>query len=261
MEAIIARAVQVIVALGGAYLLALWFALVVWTFQDIQRRSRSVIAQIFSTLVVVLFFVPGILIYLILRPRDTLDDTFQRSLEEEYLLQDLEELPLCPSCQRYVNEDFVYCPYCRADLRQPCPGCERLIDLRWEICPYCGIEQYPSEEPGHAATWERPEPAVVNRLVQGARERFSGRWSRLPDDATIAIEQPIGGAGERARTTSEKTNVPEASVWRGHSRSAADDNGSDAFEARWGEPESTAVDPLEETDELPAGVSQPGPRT
>ena len=78
---------------------------------------------------------------------------------------------------------------------------------------------------------------------------------------TIAIEQPIGGAGERARTTSEKTNVPEASVWRGHSRSAADDNGSDAFEARWGEPESTAVDPLEETDELPAGVSQPGPRT
>ncbi|HEX7071487.1 MAG TPA: zinc ribbon domain-containing protein, partial [Rhodothermales bacterium] len=138
MEALLARAVQLLVALGGAYLLALWFALVVWTFQDIQRRSRSVIAQIFSTLVVVLFFIPGVLIYLILRPQDTLDETFQRSLEEEYLLQDLEELALCPSCQRYVQDDFAFCPFCRVELRQPCVSCERLVDLRWQICPYCG---------------------------------------------------------------------------------------------------------------------------
>jgi hypothetical protein len=66
MEAMIARAIQILIALGGAYLITLWFALVVWTFQDIQARSRSVIAQIFSTLVVMIFFLPGLLVYLCL---------------------------------------------------------------------------------------------------------------------------------------------------------------------------------------------------
>jgi RNA polymerase subunit RPABC4/transcription elongation factor Spt4 len=146
MEALIARAVQILIALGGAYVLTLWFALVVWTFQDIQARSRSVVAQIFSTLVVMIFSIPGLLVYLILRPRYTLDDAFQRSLEEEYLMQDLEELPLCPGCQQYVEDEWVYCPNCRTELRDNCVACDQLIDLRWEICPYCGAEQYEDEE-------------------------------------------------------------------------------------------------------------------
>lgn len=142
MEAFIARAFQILIALGGAYILTLWFAIVVWTFQDIQARSRSVVAQIFSTLVVLIFSIPGLLIYMVLRPRYTLDDAFQRSLEEEYLMQDLEELPLCPGCQQYVEDDWVFCPNCRTELRDNCIACDRLIDLRWEICPFCGTEQY-----------------------------------------------------------------------------------------------------------------------
>jgi RNA polymerase subunit RPABC4/transcription elongation factor Spt4 len=157
MEEIIARAVQVLLALGGAYLVALWFVLVVWTFRDIEARSRSVLTQVFSTLLVVLFFVPGVLLYLILRPKETLDAAFQRSLEEEYLLQDLEELPVCRSCQRYVEDDFMLCPHCQTQLREPCTACARLIDMRWTLCPYCGTEQ--AREQGIAA--ERvPEPAV-----------------------------------------------------------------------------------------------------
>jgi RNA polymerase subunit RPABC4/transcription elongation factor Spt4 len=145
MEALIARAVQVLIALGGAYILTLWFAIVVWTFQDIQARSRSVVAQIFSTLVVLIFSIPGLLIYMVLRPRYTLDDAFQRSLEEEYLMQDLEELPLCPGCQQYVEDEWVFCPNCRTELRDNCIACDQLIDLRWEICPFCGTEQYEDE--------------------------------------------------------------------------------------------------------------------
>ncbi len=103
MESVVARGIQVLLALGGAYLLALWFVLVVWTFRDIETRSRSAVTQIFSTLLAVLFYVPGVLLYMILRPKETLDSAFQRSLEEEYLLQDLEELPLCPKCQHYVE--------------------------------------------------------------------------------------------------------------------------------------------------------------
>jgi RNA polymerase subunit RPABC4/transcription elongation factor Spt4 len=166
MEALIARAIQILIALGGAYILTLWFAIVVWTFQDIQSRSRSVVAQIFSTLVVLIFSIPGLLIYMILRPRYTLDDAFQRSLEEEYLMQDLEELPLCPGCQQYVEDDWVFCPNCRTELRDNCIACDQLIDLRWEICPFCGTEQY---EDGDAL----PEPVV--QPIMAPSPQFLGR--------------------------------------------------------------------------------------
>ena len=142
MEATIARVLQVFAALAGAYILALWFALAVWTYRDITSRTTNAVVQVFSTLLVVLFFAPGAVIYLILRPRETLDETFQRSIEEEYLVQDLEEFPLCPSCRRAVRDDFVYCPYCHVELRRACSLCRRVIDLRWEICPYCGVEQF-----------------------------------------------------------------------------------------------------------------------
>jgi RNA polymerase subunit RPABC4/transcription elongation factor Spt4 len=173
LETIAARGVQVLLALGGAYLLALWFVLVVWTFRDIETRSKSVVTQVVSTLLVVLFYVPGVLLYLILRPKETLDASFQRSLEEEYLLQDLEELPLCRTCQHYVEEDFMLCPHCQTQLRDACVACARLVDLRWAVCPYCGTEQNrkPAEESQVAEIGERwVSPAVVRRrlLKRGA---------------------------------------------------------------------------------------------
>jgi RNA polymerase subunit RPABC4/transcription elongation factor Spt4 len=176
MEDVAARAIQVFAALGGAYLVALWFVLVVWTFRDIETRSRSVITQVFSTLLVVLFYVPGVLLYLILRPKETLDAAFQRSLEEEYLLQDLEELPLCRSCQHYVEDDFMICPHCQTHLREACVACTRLVDLRWNVCPYCGAEQTRTKEelgervPQPAARWAAPTVLKRRILRQGPSE-------------------------------------------------------------------------------------------
>jgi len=161
-EALIARIFQLFLALAGAYLLALWFALVVWTYRDITSRSTNAFTQIFSTLVVVLFFVPGAIIYLILRPRETLDESFQRSMEEEYLLQDLDDYPLCPACRRAVRDDFVFCPHCSTELRHACTTCHRLVDMRWEVCPYCGSDQSIELE---------PEPRELIREASSPRGR------------------------------------------------------------------------------------------
>ncbi len=161
-EALIARIFQLFLALAGAYLLALWFALVVWTYRDITSRSTNAFTQIFSTLVVVLFFVPGAIIYLILRPRETLDEAFQRSMEEEYLLQDLDDYPLCPACRRAVRDDFVFCPHCSSELRHACTTCHRLVDMRWEVCPYCGSDQSVELE---------PEPRELIREASSSRVR------------------------------------------------------------------------------------------
>jgi RNA polymerase subunit RPABC4/transcription elongation factor Spt4 len=171
----------------------LWFTLVVWAFRDIESRSRSVVTQVFSTLLVVLFFIPGVLLYLILRPKETLDAAFQRSLEEEYLLQDLEELPLCPKCQHYVEDDFRLCPNCQTSLREACPACARLVDLRWAVCPYCGTDQRRplpeiavQEEP---ARW-LPAGAVRRRL----RPSVEVTHAELPRESVVA--ESANGVGD-----------------------------------------------------------------
>ena len=210
MEEIIARAVQMLLALSGAYLVALWFVLVVWTFRDIETRSRSVVTQIFSTLVVVLFYVPGVLLYMILRPKETLDSAFQRSLEEEYLLQDLEELPLCQSCQRYVEDDFILCPHCHTRLREDCASCGRLVHLRWSLCPYCGADQ--SEKA--AAARERVEvPAARWRSANAPRRRTTPAIVARP--AALAQPQPPALVGtDLTPPVAEELTVPALSVVR-----------------------------------------------
>lgn len=193
-----ARGAQFFLAIGIAYLIALWFALVAWTFRDIESRSRSVFTQVFSTLLVVLFFVPGLLLYLILRPKETLDQVFQRALEEEYLLQDLDELPLCPGCQRSVDADFVICPHCQTNLRHACASCSRLIDRRWAVCPYCTAPVSADAE----AVLPAIDSVTVEPVKQSKRERA------------------IAAAAERTGATPEELDAFTDALSRGNGRAA-----------------------------------------
>ena len=52
------------------------------------------------------------ILYLILRPRETLAEIYERTLEEEALLQGIEERLGCPSCNRRIEDDYVVCPAC-----------------------------------------------------------------------------------------------------------------------------------------------------
>src|SRR5258707_15894314 len=75
---------------------------------------------------------------LILRPSRTLEEEYQRTLEEEALLQALEDLPLCPGCERRVKDEWQVCPNCHTKLKKTCHNCAKLMELSWNICPYCG---------------------------------------------------------------------------------------------------------------------------
>ncbi len=132
--------IQIVLAVLGAYVAAFWFARVVWTFRDIQKRTRDVLVQVLATTLVLLFNVPGLVLYTILRPPETLAEAYARSLEEESLLQDIEDRQSCPTCKRRVQPDFMLCPSCRTQLKQVCLNCSRLLHLSWRVCPYCGKE-------------------------------------------------------------------------------------------------------------------------
>ena len=128
----------VLTAFGGAFLAALWISLVVWTYRDIRARARDPLVQTLAALLVAVLNLPGALVYLILRPPRTLEEEYQRTLEEEALLQALEDLPLCPGCERRVKEDWQVCPNCHTKLKKSCHNCARFMELPWNICPFCG---------------------------------------------------------------------------------------------------------------------------
>jgi RNA polymerase subunit RPABC4/transcription elongation factor Spt4 len=129
--------VLIAISFAAAFTAALWLSLIIWVSRDIKKRSRDALAQILSILVAIILFLPGIVIYLILRPQNTLEETYQQTLEEEALLQAIEENIVCPGCSRRVQENWIVCPNCHTKLKKKCEHCSQLMALPWNICPYC----------------------------------------------------------------------------------------------------------------------------
>jgi RNA polymerase subunit RPABC4/transcription elongation factor Spt4 len=194
-------------ALLAAFLTAVWISVVIWTFRDIRARSRDIFAQILATVMVLIFFplfpLPGVILYLFLRPRETLAEIYERSLEEEALLQGIEERMACPGCNRRIEEEFMVCPTCHTRLKKACPACGRLLHLRWNICPYCGAVQTTAKAGPALASQPVPiplEPTTELPTLSGTAP------SRLPEPATEAQTSPTW-AEETGPATEEQAGL------------------------------------------------------
>jgi RNA polymerase subunit RPABC4/transcription elongation factor Spt4 len=173
--------VAALAAYFGLVLFACWLAMIIWTFRDMRARSRDTLAQILMALMVAVLTIPGVLIYLFLRPRETLAEAYERSLEEEALLQEIEEKPSCPGCKQRVKDEWQACPHCHTRLGKPCARCGRMLELSWDICPFCTTP---------VAAYTEAETARPLRPV-GAPSAEA--WS-----APAAVEQPRSRASRRA---------------------------------------------------------------
>ncbi|GCE10658.1 double zinc ribbon domain-containing protein [Tengunoibacter tsumagoiensis] len=120
-----------------AFFVIFCLSLVIWAFRDIRSRTQDFLSQVLATILVALFPIGGLFIYLILRPRQTLAEIYERQLEEESLLAEMTERQTCNNCHARVEGDFQVCPSCGQKLKRSCPKCERLLELRWMFCPYC----------------------------------------------------------------------------------------------------------------------------
>ena len=78
------------------------------------------------------------ILYLFLRPKDTLAEANVLALEEESFLAESESLSRCPNCHYRLENDYKLCPMCQLEIRKRCTGCRNLADLQWSVCAYCG---------------------------------------------------------------------------------------------------------------------------
>jgi len=124
-------------ALFGAFLAALWLALVFWTYRDLARRSQDRVLRLLAAGVVLLLGPLGVILYLLLRPASTLEEAYQHALEEEALLSEIEARTQCPGCGARTLSEWQVCPACATRLRRACSDCGNLLELGWRLCPYC----------------------------------------------------------------------------------------------------------------------------
>ena len=166
---------QVLFAFFSAFGVALWLSLIVWAFRDAKARSRDAFAIMLGTLMVAIFGPLGLILYYLLRPQVTLAELYERSLEEEALLQDLEEKARCSGCSRVVEGHWIVCPDCHTQLKRTCQKCNEKLNLRWNICPNCAT---PVNQAGamaaqanHAAPQRQPAVAATPAAQTTAPQR------------------------------------------------------------------------------------------
>ena len=119
-------------------LVAVWLALIVYTYLDARRRVSDPFLVACATIA---SFIPyiGTAVYAILRPPEFLEDAHERELEiraAELRVRQLTELS-CPNCEYPVEKNYLRCPNCQHSLKDPCPSCGKPVDPRWAVCPYC----------------------------------------------------------------------------------------------------------------------------
>ena len=160
---------EMLVAGITALTVAFWIALVIWTLRDIRSRTRDFFAWLLAGLLVLILGPIGLLLYLLLRPKHSLAEVYDRQLEEEALLRDITARRACPKCQTVTEPEWLICPICATELRRTCAACGKPLELNWVACPYCRA----------AAGQSKPSGTVR-----------SGQPALFPEQETYQAESP-----------------------------------------------------------------------
>jgi hypothetical protein len=200
------------------FLSAFWVAVVFWTYRDIRQRTRDPILQTAAVLLVLIFNFPGHWIYLIVRPRYTLTELYERSLEEEALLQELEDQKACPTCKRRVKDEYLVCPSCRTQLKEACRQCTKPLSYAWVACPYCGLEKPPREGlgprpvrvpgAGGVAPAPRPRPVAPAAIQETRPQPARPMQQRAAPSPAVPRSDPFGARSRSAATSAGDADGP-----------------------------------------------------
>jgi hypothetical protein len=188
-------------------LVAVWIALIAWTYMDARRRIEDPVIIACATLGSLMPYI-GTAVYAILRPPEFLDDARERDLEmraAELRVRQLSEMS-CPNCGYPVEKNYLRCPDCQRRLKDPCQNCGKPVDPRWALCPYCETQLPGRTRPPARPPEGRKAPTAGKRPPQRAT-RSGRKESAAPRKEPTRAAKPDGsrpGRREQAPPSRER---------------------------------------------------------
>ncbi|HEV3402653.1 MAG TPA: zinc ribbon domain-containing protein [Gaiellaceae bacterium] len=120
------------------FVVVFWIALAYWVYKDARRRIEDPWLVAMSTVLGLMPPFLGVLIYMLFRPPEYLDDVRERELEIKSMEERLARRDLfCPVCRAEVDSTYLVCPVCTTKLKQTCTSCKAPLEALWQMCPYC----------------------------------------------------------------------------------------------------------------------------
>ncbi len=207
--------------LFGIALGAFWIVVLYWVWLDSGERTTKKSVRIAYLLLVGLLFVVGLIIYMLIRPNQTIQEIYWADLERRYLKYETAELGDCPKCGTQLFPGFTYCPNCRYVLKVKCTQCEVEMDKQYRYCPSCGNQM---RERIQTVTEELPTKEVMEEQIQASKEEAAGvvESNRVRYIARKGVAEVIGDKitnlvkklfqKNPSETTKKETNEEEKTV-------------------------------------------------
>ncbi len=202
----------------GALFIIFWLVITGWVWIDSGERTSKLSIRVVYIALVVLLNIPGLIIYLIIRPSETIEEIYWADLERRYLKFETSELGDCPKCGSQLYPGFVFCTNCGNEIKIRCPRCNVLVNKDHKHCEHCGLqirdravqeEKYPD-----VAVMEQQINATkefATETVESKRTRYKTGNSFVVKlgDAIIAVFNKIKNKKESAIIIAEEKKTEE----------------------------------------------------
>ena len=163
-----------------------WIVVLDWVWMDSGERTTNRKARIIYVLLVLFLNIFGWIIYLIIRPSQTIEQIYWADLERRYLKYETAELGDCIKCGAQLYPGYTYCPKCGLEIKKKCKACDMYIEKDSEYCAFCGQkvtadvvveEQVPSKEIMEQQIQASKEEAA--KVVESEQTRYSTKKRSL----------------------------------------------------------------------------------
>ena len=163
-----------------------WIVVLDWVWMDSGERTTNKKARIIYVLLVLFLNIFGWIIYLIIRPSQTIEQIYWADLERRYLKYETAELGDCAKCGAQLYPGYTFCPKCGLEIKKKCKACGMYIEKDSEYCAFCGQkvssevvveEQAPSKEVMEQQIQASKEEAA--KVVESEQTRYSTKKRSL----------------------------------------------------------------------------------
>jgi hypothetical protein len=177
-------------------LIVFWIVVLYWVWLDSGDRTSNRTSRYLYVLLVASLNIIGWIIYLIIRPSQTIEEIYWADLERRYLKYETAELGDCPQCGTQLYPGYTFCPNCKYKLKRKCAKCEVYVDKKNKYCPYCGEELRKRIAPEQIS----PTQEIMQKQIQATKEEATEvvetkrtRYSTQKGFAVKVGESIVGG--------------------------------------------------------------------